>query len=256
MEIIATGNFHQLSGTTAIALRGLSNREEENMLNKFIRATDSSRSSRFHDGDNIFMGWQNFRFIPMVATQWFVTKLFRKYPELPWWPYPAIERIESLIRPDWRVIEFGAGNSTLWMANRVESITSVEDNKQWFDWLHNKIKKDGIRNVLIHLREDIDYCNTSDFPQNHYNLCVVDGKYRYKCVQNILENMIDGGYIYLDNSDQNKDDVLAGDNSCFKTARQILLKHAKETGGSIEYFRGLAPGLFFAQAGMLVRIRR
>ncbi len=68
--------------------------------------------------------------------------------------------------------------------------------------------------------------------------------------------MIDGGYIYLDNSDVNKDASVSQDDPNFKTARQILMNYERIFGGAIEYFRGLAPGVLFAQTGMLVKIRR
>lgn len=78
-----------------------------------------------------------------------------------------------------------------------------------------------------------------------------------KCVKNVIENMIDGGYIYLDNSDVNKDASVSQDDPNFKTARQILMNYERTSGGGvIEYFRGLAPGVLFAQTGMLVKIRR
>lgn len=48
------------------------------VLNKLLKATDSKRSSRFHDGDNVFMGWRNLLFLPLVATQWLMIKLFGK----------------------------------------------------------------------------------------------------------------------------------------------------------------------------------
>ena len=226
------------------------------VLNKLIKATDSKRSSRFHDGDNIFMGWRNFLCLPMAATQWLLIKLFGKRPALPWWPYDAVERIDSLIRPDWRVIEFGAGNSTLWMAKRAESVTSVEDNKEWFNFLSGKIKKDKIQNISVLFRKNDDYFDTSNFPLRNYHLCVVDGSYRSKCIENIMENIVDGGYIYLDNSDQDKDGAMNKDGTNFKTARQVLAQYANENDCSVEYFRGFAPGVLFAQAGMLVEIRR
>lgn len=50
--------------------------------------------------------------------------------------------------------------------------------------------------------------------------------------------MIDGGYIYLDNSDVNKDASVSQDDPNFKTARQILINYERTAGGggAIEYF--------------------
>ena len=43
--------------------------------------------------------------------------------------------------------------------------------------------------------------------------------------------MIDGGYIYLDNSDVNKDASVSQDDPNFKTARQILINYERTAGG-------------------------
>lgn len=49
---------------------------------------------------------------------------------LPWWGYAAIQFIEERIRRDARALEFGSGNSTCWLAERVASIVTIENDPQ------------------------------------------------------------------------------------------------------------------------------
>src|SRR5687767_14656423 len=50
---------------------------------------------------------------------------------IPWICYSAIDFLSSRVRRDWRVCEFGSGNSTLWWAERVASVVSVEHDRAW-----------------------------------------------------------------------------------------------------------------------------
>ena len=43
----------------------------------------------------------------------------------PWWPYPAIRRVESLLGTAWSVLEFGVGASTAWLARRARTAVRV-----------------------------------------------------------------------------------------------------------------------------------
>ncbi|NES92903.1 MAG: class I SAM-dependent methyltransferase, partial [Okeania sp. SIO2B9] len=60
---------------------------------------------------------------------------------IPWYTYPAIEFIENKIASDFRVFEYGSGQSTLWWAERVLKVISVESNRNWFSYLQEKMPK-------------------------------------------------------------------------------------------------------------------
>jgi len=44
---------------------------------------------------------------------------------------PEIQAIETLLNPDWHVLEYGSGASTAWFATRVKRVTSIEHNRRW-----------------------------------------------------------------------------------------------------------------------------
>jgi len=50
---------------------------------------------------------------------------------VPWFTYPAVDYLNRLIRPDWKVFEYGAGGSTGWWAARVAEVVSVEHDSEW-----------------------------------------------------------------------------------------------------------------------------
>jgi hypothetical protein len=54
---------------------------------------------------------------------------------LPWFTYGAIEFLHRVVLPADRVFEFGAGHSTLWWQEAVQSVVAVEHDSQWCEQL-------------------------------------------------------------------------------------------------------------------------
>jgi hypothetical protein len=50
---------------------------------------------------------------------------------VPWITYPAFRQLARIVRPDWRVFEYGCGGSSLWWASQVEQVFSVEHDAVW-----------------------------------------------------------------------------------------------------------------------------
>jgi hypothetical protein len=50
---------------------------------------------------------------------------------VPWITYPALRMLERVVRPHFKVFEYGAGNSSLWWAARVDDVVSVEHDPAW-----------------------------------------------------------------------------------------------------------------------------
>ena len=65
---------------------------------------------------------------------------------LPWYTYPAIDFLKFRNYDDKRILEFGGGQSTLWWANKAESVVTLEGDQDWF----NKIKGKMPPNVDLH----------------------------------------------------------------------------------------------------------
>ena len=68
---------------------------------------------------------------------------------IPWVSYPFIDFISERLNIKMNIFEFGSGNSTLYFSKKVNSITSVEHNKTWY----NKMSKLISPNMTLILKE-------------------------------------------------------------------------------------------------------
>jgi|SRR5579872_3366800 len=133
--------------------------------------------------------------------------------ELPWFSYAAIDFLETYLKPDMMVCEFGSGGSTFFFARRVRSVYSIEDNAQWFDRVSEGLRKKGLANATLELFE-FDFKNPVDFqdseylnamPDEQFDVIVVDGseewtKIRPICFQKAEGHVKKGGIIIVDDS--------------------------------------------------------
>src|SRR5688572_29636823 len=75
--------------------------------------------SRLHDRKGHFLDLAGFIYLPHTLYTTAFTKLLGRRPELPWLGYRTIRWFDRNIRPDWHVLEFGSGMSSLWLARRL-----------------------------------------------------------------------------------------------------------------------------------------
>jgi predicted O-methyltransferase YrrM len=119
---------------------------------------------------------------------------------LPWITYPAIDILGARVQRHHRVFEFGCGNSTLWWANRCESVHSVEHDEAW----HRKLQAQVPLNVRLEfmaLEYDGQYSKAAN-QGPPYDIIVVDGRDRVNCVRNAVEALTEQGVLVLDNSER------------------------------------------------------
>ena len=50
---------------------------------------------------------------------------------VPWITYPAFRQLQRIVKPDWKVFEYGCGSSSMWWASRAAKVTSVEHDAAW-----------------------------------------------------------------------------------------------------------------------------
>ncbi|HEY0953010.1 MAG TPA: hypothetical protein VGD85_22645, partial [Nocardioides sp.] len=53
--------------------------------------------------------------------------------DVPWWTFAAADAVEDFLRarPGARVLEWGSGASTVWLARRAGSVVTVEHDPAW-----------------------------------------------------------------------------------------------------------------------------
>lgn len=145
--------------------------------------------------------------------------------ELPWITFRAIDWLDAYLRPDMSVFEFGAGGSTLFFADRVRKLVSIEHDKGFFELVRSMLAERGVANCELILHQPrqctaasaafasrqekyigmcfenyvkaIDRCADASL-----DLVLVDGRARVACVRRALPKLKDGGVLVLDNTDR------------------------------------------------------
>src|SRR5215510_13313424 len=64
--------------------------------------------------------------------------------ELPWFSYSAIDFLETFLKAEMNVFEYGSGGSTLFFSQRAAKVYSVEDNVKWYDWVSLRLREKKI----------------------------------------------------------------------------------------------------------------
>jgi hypothetical protein len=116
---------------------------------------------------------------------------------IPWITYPAYDLLASAMLANRRVLEFGAGCSTLWWAARGARISSLEADPAWHRWVANALGELGdVRLVEPSLEEFPD-----DLARERYDVIVVDGLRRQTAARIASTLVRPGGCVIQDNSE-------------------------------------------------------
>lgn len=108
-----------------------------------------------------------------------------------------------------RILEFGAGGSTVWFSKRTKNLTTIESQPDWHsDVKANLESQQDCNKVDLRLipEEYYNICNT--FEDNSFDLILVDARYRVKCIEKCRRLVKSGGILMLDNADRCKYKVL------------------------------------------------
>lgn len=225
------------------------------MLKKLISGGDSRRS-RLHTEDNHFIGWAaSLSEVPTVVAQKLSNKLAGKRAIAPWWPLQAITKVEAALKPAMSAVEFGSGSSTLWIAKRVKSVLAREHDAKWAAVTQKRLQDEGIDNCEVQFREGQHYFDFD--PAARFDFAVVDGQYRWKCIEVLGSLMNPGGMIYFDNSDSDKDALLYEEfgQSGSHLAQLAVKKLSERDDVEVEHIHSMINGELFAGSGTLISFK-
>lgn len=167
--------------------------------------------------------------------------------DLPWWTYPAARSVEEYLTAKQgraRVFEYGAGASTVWLRARADEVISVEHDEEFLPVLGpllDDTSADG-RVLLRPLRSDGQtaegdrYVGSIDEFDGEFDLVVVDGRERARCVHAALPRLAEGGLILLDDSQRRR----------YRPALTI-------PGTVVTEYRGLVPTLPIPRRTAIIR---
>lgn len=136
---------------------------------------------------------------------------------IPWYTYPAIEYLSQLDFSDKKIFEFGVGYSSLFWAEHALSVTSVEDNTEWYQKWQNEFSADNL--TLKQRGEGKAYYNAILEDKSKYDVIIIDGKCRAECAKTAVRVLNAGGFIILDDSDRVNTSIE------YQTAIETLRQH-------------------------------
>jgi hypothetical protein len=152
--------------------------------------------------------------------------------KIPWMTFSAIDFLKKISHSEMHIFEYGSGGSTFFWASRAMHITSVEHDRSWFEKISIELAEQKITNVDYLLREPYgipdfkkkqfqvatDYISSSenydgksfeayaktidDFPDENFDVVVVDGRARPSCILHSVKKIKKGGYLVVDNSER------------------------------------------------------
>ena len=159
---------------------------------------------------------------------------------VPWITYPAFRQLKRIVKPEFRVFEFGCGASSMWWARNVAEVVSVEHDAAWAARVINEkphnltvivremnaatdakdipllepfftgspdlpISADVNHNIMHGLlsEEFLAYAaELAQYPKAHFDVVVVDGMARSLTAWLAGQYVKPGGFIVFDNSDR------------------------------------------------------
>lgn len=120
----------------------------------------------------------------------------------PWLSYGAIIALEQIVTPEFDILEFGAGGSTIFFSRRCRSVKSFESDKEWYDKVKKALPEESnvelnysnIHQTLAAIKEE---------PLEYYDIILVDSGPHYRHRRAILDLVPPllkvGGHLVLDN---------------------------------------------------------
>ena len=153
----------------------------------------------------------------------------------PWLALSAVRFMKSRLSKDSNAFEWGTGMSSAWYGKRFARVHGVEDSRAWFDTMHGRVG-----NAQIAFREGDSYVDfIRSFPEAYFDLIVIDGSYRDKCIEIAPTYLKKDGLLVIDDTDK---DYL--DNGVMRRVRDQL---TRLSGFEIVKCSGWALGVFFAK---------
>lgn len=151
---------------------------------------------------------------------------------VPWIVFAAVPFLKKMLNSKYAVFEYGSGGSTRFWLKHAKEIISVEHDYNWYHILNNTIKNDshnGLDYKLIspethnsimqadwrdpkqYLSSQKQYAGLSfekyvrvieNYPDNYFDLIVVDGRARPSCIHASMPKLKLNGFLLVDNAER------------------------------------------------------
>lgn len=171
---------------------------------------------------HLLVPWEMLRH-PRHAANWAHDRISSAGPAaqgLPWIAWPCIDFMSDYVQSTHRIFEWGGGGSTLFFLKKGCRVTTVESSAEWVRELEQQIQTLGpearsrwdLRFVAIADNNDPavpEYIGQVE-DGAPWDLVMVDGWSRLKCLLAGMHHVKSGGVLVLDNANQRQFDSVPG----------------------------------------------
>lgn len=119
--------------------------------------------------------------------------------------HEAVVFLENFMleHPNAKILEFGSGSSTIWFAKRTKNLVSIEHHPDWYNRVLYELancSECNFANVILHEQPYYKIC--THFPNESFDLILVDGRNRKGCIVNSIPLLKHGGVLMIDNAER------------------------------------------------------
>jgi predicted O-methyltransferase YrrM len=148
---------------------------------------------------------------------------------MPWYSDRFLRELNTWDVSAWRVLEYGAGYSTLWWASRARQVLAVEHDEAWVGPVNEGLQNCQLSIVNCQLPEErggvvvqcpagSGFARAADQWPGEFDCCIVDGaEPRHECLAYAVGRLKAGGVLILDNTEDTRAEDLPG---CVKYCRR------------------------------------
>ena len=154
--------------------------------------------------------------LPLHLDLWFRDRVLGQSPlqaGFPWINYVVIQFLHHYLKPNMRVLEFGAGGSSVFFLKRKVMLFSIEHEESWLNKVHENLAPKYLKNWTPNYIKSSntndqvpvakDYLsNIESIDDSSIEIALIDGRHRVECINQSIPKIKPGGCIILDNSDR------------------------------------------------------
>lgn len=143
--------------------------------------------------------WSARYFRDKLQAEWYA----RLHPRAPWYTRDGVAAVEARLRPEDTGIEWGAGRSTIWYAERTAGLISIEHDGAWYDRVRRELTSRGLDNAVLVRKDDSPDAYTApgrELSDGMLDFAAVDGLHRDLCVVIAIAKLRSGGMLVLDDA--------------------------------------------------------
>lgn len=118
----------------------------------------------------------------------------------PWFTEPAIKLLDDYLKQNKPLVfEFGMGSSTVYLKDKCKYLISIEHDQEWYKKISAQFLPVGDY-ALAHAKRP--YNTLIEKGETIFDIIIVDGRDRVKCIESSIPKLKSGGWLILDNSER------------------------------------------------------